>query len=266
MTMVTPALALQAANDNPGGCLAANVALTGLVALLVRAEVRAIARKGAATPKAARAAQRARYLLSGLLTCGCCGAPYIIASRISYGCREAHKQACNNKVPVSRKRIEARVFAGLRKLFMAPEMIARFKAALAKAEAAQANIIAAIAEGAPFAAFKARSAELEAEIADLRDRIRQTEARIAQQALPLEAAATVYARALDQMSELLGDPDLVEEANGYLRMLIRGVTLTPDEAAPHGLAAEIVLNPSDWLPARGGSDPESADDGLRIRC
>lgn len=48
MTMITPALALKAANENPGGAQTTMVALTGLVGLLARAEVRAIARKGAA--------------------------------------------------------------------------------------------------------------------------------------------------------------------------------------------------------------------------
>lgn len=144
--------------------------------------------------------------------------------------------------------------------------LARLTAALAKAETAQANLITAIAEGAPFAAFKAKSAELEAEIAGFQDRIRQTEARISRQALPLEDAATVYARALDQMDELLGDTDLVEEASSYLGMLTQVVTLTPDEAAPHGIAAEILLNPSAWLPEQAGSDPDAPEDGTRIPC
>lgn len=58
----------------------------------------------------------------------------------------------------------------------------------------------------------------------------------------------------------------MNELLGYLGMLIRGVTLTPDEAAPQSFAAEIVLNPSAWTPGRAASDPESADDGLRIPC
>jgi hypothetical protein len=36
-----------------------------------------------------------------------------------------------------------------------------------------------------------------------------------------------------------GHPDLVAEANGYLRELIDRIVLTPDATAPHGLAIEL---------------------------
>ena len=48
MTRITPATARAAANDNPGGSTTAQVALHGLVALMARAEVQAVARQAAA--------------------------------------------------------------------------------------------------------------------------------------------------------------------------------------------------------------------------
>ena len=206
-----------------------------------------LARHGAATPRAARAARRKSYLLSGLLICGCCGAPYVMSNRTSYGCREARKKACNNTVLISRRRIEARAFDALRQAFRSPELIASFEAALKaertklsggsvkadrdrlkSAEAGRENILNAIAEGAPYAAFKARTDALEREIAELITRLSDLEARIAQSAEVQEDAREIYERALQQMETLLSDPELVDEAHGYLATLIQKVTLTPD--------------------------------------
>ena len=48
-------------------------------------------------PKIERA-HRPRYLLSGLLSCGCCGAGYIMISATRYGCSAARNRGtCSNK-------------------------------------------------------------------------------------------------------------------------------------------------------------------------
>ena len=203
--------------------------------------------------------------------CGCCGAPHIIVSRTGYCCRESRKKACNNTVAISRKRIESRVFAALRSAFLSPELIARFeesldverkkvadgsldgelccfRTALKKAEAGRANILAAIAEGAPYAAFKGKADTLAAEITALNDRISSIETQLASQALPQEDARGVYQRVLQEMDQLLADPDLVDEANSYLKMLVDRVTLTPDENAQHGLEAVMELSSDALLP------------------
>ncbi len=41
------------------------------------------------------------------------------------------------------------------------------------------------------------------------------------------------------MEQLLGDPDLVDQANRYLKEILRRIVLTPDETAQHGLAVQI---------------------------
>ncbi|MEX1662955.1 recombinase family protein [Thioclava sp. 15-R06ZXC-3] len=63
-----------------------------------------------------QAARRSKHLLSGLLVCGCCGAPYVKVGRNRFQCREARKGACNNKITIRQNRIEARVFDALRVL------------------------------------------------------------------------------------------------------------------------------------------------------
>ncbi len=52
---------------------------------------------------------RARFLLSGLLTCGCCGGGYTIIGKDRYGCATRRgKGTCDNGRSISRLHIEAR--------------------------------------------------------------------------------------------------------------------------------------------------------------
>lgn len=55
-------------------------------------------------------AHRRRFLLAGLLTCGCCGAGYTIMAKDRYGCagRRA-KGTCTSERTISRQEIEARI-------------------------------------------------------------------------------------------------------------------------------------------------------------
>ncbi len=248
-----------------------------------------LGRRAAATPKAARAAHRNKYLLSGLLTCGCCGGPYIIATRTGYRCRESMRKACNNTKSISRKRIEARVFGALRDAFMSPDLIDRFeqaleqerhniesgaidtklahlKATLHTAETAQSNILNAIAEGAPFATFKSKAETLEKEITDLTARIGSIQAQVDIKINHAESAAVIYERALNQMNHLLGDSDLVDEASSHLKMLIEKIVLTPDETAQHGLSASMILSSDALFGALEERHNEENQGGVRKEC
>ena len=246
-----------------------------------------LARRAAANPRAARAAHRNKYLLSGLLTCGCCSAPYIMSSQTSYRCRESLKRVCKNETPVSRKRIEARVFGALRELFTSAELIERFEAAmieerkafdgvaadqelarlnnaLKKAEQGQGNILNAIAEGAPFTAFKAKSEALANEITELQKMIAAANAKAAQVKLPQEDASVIFKRALSRTNELLSAPDLVEEASAYLKMLFVGIKLTPHENAQHGIKAELKLAHGVLMPQKAAGSKANVE--LSVLC
>ena len=66
-------------------------------------------------------AHRPRYLLSGLLTCGCCGAGYIMISKHRYGCSAARNRGtCSNRKTISRDAVEARVLNGLARQAFVP--------------------------------------------------------------------------------------------------------------------------------------------------
>ena len=81
-------------------------------------------------------AQRQRFLLNGLLTCGVCGGGYTVIGRDRYGCAtQRGKGICSNGHTITRQRIEARVLGGLKDRLLAPDLVAEFAAAYAEAMA-----------------------------------------------------------------------------------------------------------------------------------
>ncbi|WP_306753142.1 recombinase family protein [Paracoccus actinidiae] len=74
---------------------------------------------------------RARYLLNGLVKCGCCGGGYTITGQDRYGCyrrKTQGRQECPDSRAISRQRLEARVLARLRQGLMTPVFAAQFAA------------------------------------------------------------------------------------------------------------------------------------------
>ncbi|MCP3420150.1 recombinase family protein, partial [Bradyrhizobium brasilense] len=115
-------------------------------------------------------ANRPVSLLSGLLTCGCCGGKIGILTPNRYGCLNHHRRGtCANNRTITRDKIEARVLAGLKDCLVSPQAVAeavrayaaemnrlnhdrRARAetdhrALKKIERAVAGIMAAIEDG-----------------------------------------------------------------------------------------------------------------------
>lgn len=70
-------------------------------------------------------------------------------------------------------------------------------------------------------------------------------------ASPPPGIQALYAEALNRMEQLLGEPDVVDQAHAHLTTLIRRIVLTPDPEAPHGLAAEILTDLGRLLSAAG---------------
>jgi len=229
----------------------------------------------------AEKSRRKKYLLSGLLTCGCCGGNYVKHSSTSYKCNNARKGACNNTINISRKRIEARVFRQLKTAMLSPELEKQFEAALKaerkklantdtaaeekrlelllrEAEQGRANIFRAIESGAPFETFRARAAELEAQIKDLTKRLARAEELKQSKNRKAPDAKSVYAKAVAQMDVLLSDPDLVDEAHDYLSELIQDITLLPEPGAPRGLNVTMTAGFASLL-AEVASSPALSD-------
>ncbi len=226
-------------------------------------------------------ARRSKFLLSGLLKCGCCGAPYVKSSQTHFGCREGRKGACANKKTIRQDVIEARIFNKLRGQFLTPELAATFDAALkteykslassdqteakkrlesrlAEAVKGRKNLYKAIESGANFASLLERISEVEAEIKAFEAKLeqyRQTEAVLPK--LPTDSTE-LFAQAIERLESLLGDPDLVHQANEHMTELIQYIVLRPDFTAPNGIAAEITLDLGSLLSA-ASVDPAIAD-------
>ncbi|WP_460452535.1 recombinase zinc ribbon domain-containing protein [Alsobacter sp. SYSU BS001988] len=94
-------------------------------------EVRARVGGQPGSDAALNATHRARFLLSGLLRCGCCGGGYMVIGKDRYGCAtRRQKGACDNGRTITRQEIESRVLAGLKERLLAPDLVAAFMTAL----------------------------------------------------------------------------------------------------------------------------------------
>nr|WP_255348785.1 zinc ribbon domain-containing protein [Paracoccus sp. TRP] len=67
-------------------------------------------------------ANRPTSLLSGLLTCGCCGGKVGIITPNRYACLNHHRRGtCENNRTITRQNIEARVLTGLKEKLVSSE-------------------------------------------------------------------------------------------------------------------------------------------------
>ena len=212
-----------------------------------------------AAPKIERG-HRPRYLLSGLLTCGCCGAGYIMISATRYGCSAARNRGtCANKKTIARKDVETRVLNGLQSRLMHPDLIREYittwqqemqkerletlaargdqERRLAKVLRDIENIVTAITEGMFHPSMKAKMDALEGERAELVAKL---------VALPEPEPVAIhpglsetYAHKVADLAAALNDPEARPEAAELLRGLIESVTQTPDPDAPNGHQIEL---------------------------
>ncbi|MFC4171422.1 recombinase family protein [Microvirga sp. GCM10011540] len=211
-------------------------------------------------------ARRRRFLLSGLLTCGCCGAGYTIMAKDRYGCAgRRSKGTCSNERTISRKEIEARILKALKQNLLTPELVAEFTRAyqeevnrltkevsgraaevetkLAAVQRKIDGIMRAIEDGLYQPSMKARLEELETEKAALISS-RDTGPTIPNILVHPNLAA-VYRRKVDELESLLEDAAHKDKAMELIRSLIEKIELSPREeggldAVLHGDLARIL--------------------------
>jgi site-specific DNA recombinase len=73
-----------------------------------------------------RTGGNSKYLLSGLLRCGSCGAHFVMSSKTQYACGSyvgGGTDACKNTYRVNREHLEAVLLATLRKQLLEPKMV-----------------------------------------------------------------------------------------------------------------------------------------------
>ncbi len=235
------------------------------------------------TGNALNRAHRRQFLLSGLLTCGCCGGGYTVMAKDRYGCATHRgKGTCVNGTTIQRQRIEARILGGLKERLLTPDLVAEFirafEAELATLQRESANterqlerelaevsrkldgVVRAIEDGTWSDTLRQRLNELEARKAELT-------ARRAQAANPAPTvrlhpnAAEVYRAKVARLEESLNAPEIRMEAAEALRSLISRIVLTPDASAPDGVAAELHGDLATIL--RLAAERQGGDRGLR---
>jgi len=193
--------------------------------------------------------RRPTFLLSGLLTCACCGGKYGIIVNDRYGCLgHFRKGVCENGRTIRRDDIEQRVLAGLTDKLVSPEAVAaavrayageinrqnherRAKAeadrrVLEKIERSVKGIMDAIEDGMYQPALKARMEELEQQKTEI-------EARLAEAPADLPDLhpniAEHYRAKVIRLAETLAEPESNGEARENIRGLVGEVVITPGE-------------------------------------
>jgi site-specific DNA recombinase len=205
-------------------------------------------------------ARRPRYLLSGLLHCGCCGAKQILVSKTRYGCSAARNSGtCSNRKTIERLHVEERVLSGLRDRMLDPEIVGTFilefqreyqrartdaavRLSKAKADANRVqqdidNLIDAITRGMFHPSMKSKLDHLEAE----RTRLGELILALSRTEPPSihPGLAEVYKQKVTGLVLALNSKHAREEVIEILRGLIEKITLNPHEGAPHDHHIEV---------------------------
>jgi site-specific DNA recombinase len=193
-------------------------------------------------------AHRRRFLLSGLLFCGCCGGAYTIVGLDRYGCATRRsKGTCSNAAVIGRREVENRVLAGLKDRLMAPELVAVFieefnaelrriakasegeldmaRRVLADVERKIAGIVKAIEDGAYNPTLKARLSALENEKVRAQARLATTQPAPVVRLHPNLPA--LYRSKVEKLAEALNESATTAEASEIMRTLIDRIVLTP---------------------------------------
>ncbi|WP_448208706.1 recombinase family protein [Azospirillum sp. sgz302134] len=212
------------------------------------------------TGNALNRANRRKFLLSGLLTCGVCGGGYTVMGKDRYGCStHRSKGTCGNDRTIKRQDIEARVLGGLKERLLAPDLVREFiteVTRLANAQAREsaqrravldqeigrversiAGLLKAIEDGLYTPAMKDKMQALERRRTELAEEAEQAPAPALEMVQLMPNLAEVYARKVAALEEALNDEAVKAEAAELLRAMIEKVVLMP--RAGSGLEAQL---------------------------
>ena len=221
---------------------------------------------------------RARYLLNGLVKCGCCGGGYTITGKDRYGCyrrKTQGRQECANSRTISRQRLEARVLARLRQGLMTPAFASQFAAEverlmkqapedgaadtvriereLKKAEAAIERLLDRLEGDEGSDALMARLKAREAERAVLRQELAGITAP-GMVVIPTAAELEViYRHQVARFESLLTGSDQMVAANTLLRQMLGEVRVWGDPEALDRVRVEIHGEASRMFQPSGGT-------------
>jgi hypothetical protein len=204
--------------------------------------------KDATNPNPMNDRRRPRYLLAGLVKCGCCGGGYTLVSADLLGCATSrNKGTCDNRLNIRRDVLEASVLSGLRTHLMEPALFREFcteftadvnrlrmaerasrtawEAELPRIDRELAKLLQALKDGGPAGTIVAEMRRLEARQTELAGLLAN-----AGDPPPLlhPNMAEIWRRRIAGLREALQDEGAKAEAFELLRSLIDRVTLIPE--------------------------------------
>lgn len=208
---------------------------------------------------------RARYLLSGMLRCGCCNGGYTIVGKERYGCfnrKSKGLSVCDNRKTISRERLEMRVLTRIRAGLLTPEMTEHFAAEVLRLTQAERSgavacgdrllaeqkslersivrLLDRLESDEPSEALMGRLREREEELARLHKRIAALATDVTSDAPPTaKDIGAIYRGQVARLDTLLmGTPQIIE-ANKLLSDLLGPVIIGPNPDSADGVTIEI---------------------------
>ncbi|BCA61201.1 hypothetical protein HMP09_0435 [Sphingomonas sp. HMP9] len=205
------------------------------------------------------AQQRPRYLLTGKMTCGSCGASYAKSGKTRFGCQGAAKKGptwCDNRLTIRQDELDARVLAGLSREMLRDDAVAAFlleyeaetrrltaetvrarperEAELVNLDHQIARAKAAILKGVDANVFvdemKIWTERRKALLAELELAEQETTQTVSPEPeLLTPDLSRVYREKVEQLTAAFEDHALKAQAFERLRALIEGVVLTPED-------------------------------------
>jgi site-specific DNA recombinase len=214
-------------------------------------------RHSIATTGKLAAANRPRYLFSGLTKCGMCGAGLIMGSANRLSCFGARDQGtCSNKLTIRRDEVESRVLKALEEKLLRQDLFEEFcdeftremnrlrmehRASLSSAERELERVQSDIRRVIEAIKNGLAGPDLKDEWDTLQERKTALQAKLgsADEPPPLlhPGIAELYRQKVTDLAQALQHPDTRTEAAESIRGLIDAIVLTPTEGA---LEAHVV--------------------------
>ena len=199
------------------------------------------------------AQQRPKYLLTGKMTCGECGASYAKSGKSRFGCQGSAKKGetyCGNRLTIRQDDLDARVLTGLAAEMMRDDVLAVFieeyaaetrrlrnasttalpehEVELAHVNAQLGTIKTAILKGVDASMFVAELEQLGDRQKRLTTEIEAAAVRTPEPALLHVDLGHVYREKVASLTEAFEDDGLRAQAFERIRALIDAVVLTPE--------------------------------------
>ncbi|WP_090757226.1 recombinase family protein [Paracoccus chinensis] len=212
--------------------------------------------------------RKPKFLLTGLMKCGCCGGGFSTIAKDRFGCSNSRNKGtsvCANRTGISRQDLEGRILTLLSERLMDPDLVKAFAAEyiaernrlainhvddratkqkeLAKVIRDQDVLVNAILAGTPAERIKDRMAQLERRQKQLETDLAATPAPASPTWLHPRIADTYHER-IRRLISGLTEPETESEARETIRGLIDRIVITPEPTGGKRMRPRVELHGS----------------------